>query len=82
MNAETLTGLVNLGSAGAVIMTVSLFLLHLRKCQIADRAEREAERAALTDIIKNDLGHVTEGLVKVNDGLTRVVQELRERKGD
>ena len=82
MNPETLTGLVNLGSAGAVIMTVSLFLLHLRKCQTADRAEREAERVLLTDLIKNDLSHVTTGLVKVNEVLDKVVQELRSRKGD
>lgn len=82
MNPETLTGLVNLGSAGAVIITVSLFLLHLRKCQAADRDEREAERATLTDIIRNDLRHVGDGLVKVNEGLEKVVQELRGLKGD
>jgi hypothetical protein len=68
--------LVNMGSAGAVIVTVGLFLAHLRSSQKESRAEREVEREQLTDLIANDLKHVTEGL----EG---VVSTLREfRKGD
>lgn len=74
--------LVNLGSAGAVIFTVSLFLAHLRHCQKVDQLERETERNKLTEIIVNDLAHVGEGLAKVNAALdenTTVLRELNKR---
>jgi hypothetical protein len=81
-----MTTLVNLGSAGAVIITVGLFLAHLRKSQRGDREEREAERELLVDLVKNDLVHVgtalretTEGLREVKDGLREVVSTLKGR---
>jgi uncharacterized tellurite resistance protein B-like protein len=68
-----ISDLVNLGSAGAVIVTVAFFLAHLRMAQRQDRAERESERASFMELIKNDLKHV-------GDGLQEVVKALR--KGD
>jgi hypothetical protein len=81
-----MTTLVNLGAAGAVIISLGLFLVHLRKTQALDREERESERGLLIDLIKNDLGHVgislaetKEGLKEVKEGLKEVVCELRRR---
>jgi len=70
--------LVNLGSAGAVIFTVGLFLAHLRHCQKSDQMEREAERDKLTRIIVNDLSHVGESLQEVKAGLVKVNSALDE----
>lgn len=81
-----MTTLVNFGAAGAVIVTVGLFLAYLRKTQALDREERESERGVLVDLIKNDLLHVgmslaetKEGLKEVKEGLKEVVCELKRR---
>lgn len=70
--------LVNLGAASAIIVTVSLFLAHLRKTQRESRAEREAERSVMAGIIRNDLAHVGEGLAESVEAQHDVVNGLRE----
>jgi archaellum component FlaC len=87
-----MTTLVNLGAAGAVIITISLFLAHLRKAarqdseergaeRLASRQEREEERALLVGLIKNDLAHVGETLHGAKDELGAVVHSLNEVTG-
>ncbi|MBA7576284.1 hypothetical protein ES708_18123 [subsurface metagenome] len=81
--------IVNLGAASAIIITVSLFLAHLRKTQRESRAEREAERkesraereaerVVLMDLIRNDLAHVGTGLAESVEAQHDVVNGLRE----
>ena len=87
-----IANIVNLGVAGAVVVTVALFLKHLYIAQKEARAERETERKLLTDIIVNDLNHVGRGLEKnvetlqdVANGLHEVrsaLERLNEKKGD
>jgi len=69
---------VNFGVAGAVIIVVGLFLRHLYVAQKESRAEREAERKVLTDIISEDLRIVGEGLEKNVGMLQDVAHGLRE----
>jgi hypothetical protein len=70
--------LVSLGSGGAVIVTVIVFLGYLRWAQKESRTEREQERKALTDIIVNDLTHVGTGLAAVNETLAKNNEVLSE----
>lgn len=81
--------LVNMGAASAIIVTVSLFLVHLRKTQRESRAEREAERkesrmervaerSVLMDLIRNDLAHVGTGLAESVEAQHDVANGLRE----
>lgn len=80
---------VNLGAASAIIVTVSLFLAHLRKTQRESRAEREAERKesraereaerdTLTGIIVDNLAQVGTGLARNVEMQQEVASGLRE----
>ena len=60
------------GQTVAVVVTVILFLRHLKISREQDRAEREAERNRYMDVIVNDLAHVGETLVEVRDALQRL----------
>lgn len=60
------------GAAVAVVVTVILFLRHLRVSREQDRAEREEERKRLLDIIVNDLAHVGEALFEVKVALKQL----------
>lgn len=77
MGPELLQLLGTGGSAIAVVVTVMLFLRHLRDCRLQDRAEREEERKRLLDVIVNDLAHVSESLVEVKVAL----QKLNGKRG-
>lgn len=72
MEVELLKLLVNIGAAAAVVGVVILFLRHMTLQRQEDRAERQAERATLVEIIKNDLAHIAATLVEL----------VRRAKGD
>jgi len=77
----SISEIAKLGSNMAIVV---FFLVYLLKMQKESRAEREKERESLTNLIANDLRHVTTGLERVNtnlgevnNGLKSVVHELR-----
>jgi len=67
---------------GSNIVIVVLFLAYLLKMQRESRAEREVERKTLTDLIANDLHHVTGGLETVNRSLVQTTESLKVVVGE
>ena len=74
----TISDIVNLGSAGAVILTVVLFLKYLQICHKVDKEERETERGQFIKLIGNDLHQVGVDLSKVAGSLDKVNDALGE----
>jgi len=65
---------------GSHVVIVLLFLVYLLKMQKESRAEREKERESLTNLIANDLSHVTTRLEQVNVSLTQTIESSKEVK--